>query len=347
MSPTTIPSQPISSLLTVIITTSPTPSAPSPELISAILSSFRSYCEILLSCRVIVVFDTYDRIASHARLKKGQVTPEGAKTFDLYKQEVKELILGEFIRDDQDRKLDYGQGEAEFGYSGVEANFVPFSIAQTVDKRITFIAPSKRLGFGLAIRSALRLTETPFVWVQQHDWPLVSDVPLEPLLNVMWATRDDESAPVKYICLPSIRLLSYANSAHVARFPELKGLTSSLKRDFIPESGVSVPLTPMFFWHDKPHLVSTQHYLSRIFPTRLSIPRGAFIEDTVGQRARNQMKQGDWIKWATWLYYPEDGQRLCLRHLQGRTWEGSEKESEKKVLWRDRNAKQSANPVNQ
>ncbi|KAI1642555.1 uncharacterized protein F4817DRAFT_292209 [Daldinia loculata] len=346
MSPTTVSGQPISSLLTVIITTSPTPSAPSTELISAILSSFRSHCATLLFCRVIVVFDTYDRIAPHARLKKGQVTLEGAKTFDLYKQEVRELILGEFVHNDKERRLDYGQGKAEFGYSGVEANFVPFSIAQTVDKRVTFIEPSKRLGFGLAVRSALRLTETPFVWVQQHDWPLISDVPIEPLLNVMWATEDDESAPVKYICLPSIRLLSYADSAHVARFPELKGLTSSIKRDFIMESGVSVPLTPMFFWHDKPHLVSTQHYLSRIFPTRLSIPRGAFIEDTVGQRARNQMKQGDWIKWATWLYYPESGQRLCLRHLQGRTWEGSEKESEKKVLWRDRNAKQSTDPVN-
>ncbi|KAI0844262.1 hypothetical protein F5Y00DRAFT_249095 [Daldinia vernicosa] len=347
MSPTTVSGQLISSLLTVIITTSPTPSAPSTELISAILSSFRNHCATLLSCRVIVVFDTYDRIASHARLKKGQVTPEGAKTFDIYKQKVRELILEEFVHDDKERKLDYGQGKAEFGYSGVEANFVPFSIAQTADKRVTCIEPSKRLGFGLAIRSALRLTETPFIWVQQHDWPLVSDVPLESLLNVMWATEDDESAPVKYICFPSVRLLSYADSAHVARFPELKGLTSSLKRDFITESGVSVPLTPMFFWHDKPHLVSTQHYLSRIFPTRLSIPRGAFIEDTVGQRARNQMKQGDWSKWATWLYYPEDGKRLCLRHLQGRTWEGSEKESEKKALWRDRNAKQSTNPVDQ
>ncbi|KAF3054839.1 putative feruloyl esterase-like protein [Daldinia childiae] len=346
MSPITVSGQPISNLLTVIITTSPTPSAPSTELISAILSSFRSYCTTLLFCRVIVVFDTYDRIASHARLKKGQVTPEGAKTFDLYKQEVRELILGEFVHDDKERRLDYGQGKAEFGYSGVETNFVPFSIAHTVDKRVIFIEPSKRLGFGLAIRSALRLTETPFAWVQQHDWPLISDVPIEPLLDVMWATEDDESAPVKYVCLPSIRLLSYADSAHVARFPELKGLTSSLKRDFITKSGVNVPLTPMFFWHDKPHLVSTQHYLSRIFPTRLSIPRGAFIEDTVGQRARNQMKQGDWIKWATWLYYPEDGQRLCLRHLQGRTWQGSEKELEKKALWRDRNAKQSTTFVN-
>ncbi|KAI1407880.1 hypothetical protein F5Y13DRAFT_120640 [Hypoxylon sp. FL1857] len=339
MPPPIMSGQPISSLLTVIITTSPTPSAPSTELISAILSSFRSYCESLLSCRVIVVFDTYDRITSHPRLKKGQVTADGAKTFDLYKQNVKELILTEFGDNEGQQTLTHGQGEAEFGYSGIETNFVPFLLSQTTDRRITFIEPTKRLGFGLAVRSALRLTETPFVWVHQHDWPLVSDIQLGPLLDIMQDTEADENIPVRYVCLPSVRLLSYADSAHVTQFPMLKGLTASLKRNFRTESGASVPLTPMFFWHDKPHLASTKHYLSRVFPTRLSILRGAFIEDTIGQRARNQMKEGDWAKWATWLYYPDDGQRLCLRHLQGRTWEGAEKESEKKVLWREKNAK--------
>lgn len=331
--------QPISNLLTVIITTSPTPSAPSTELISAILSSFRTYCGSLLCCRVIVVFDTYDRITLHARLKKGQVTADGARIFDLYKQNVKELILKEFGENESPPNLACGQGEAEFGYSGAETNFVPFSLSQTTDNRVTFIEPHKRLGFGLAVRSALRLTETPFVWVHQHDWPLVSDIPLEPLLEIMRVTETDENIPVKYICLPSVRLLSYADSAHVAQFPMLKRLTASLKHNFLTESGASVPLTPMFFWHDKPHLASTKHYLSRVFPTRLSILRGAFIEDTIGHRARNQMKEGEWARWATWLYYPDDGRRLCLRHLRGRTWEGAEKELEKKVLWRERNAK--------
>ncbi|KAI1372498.1 hypothetical protein F4677DRAFT_456546 [Hypoxylon crocopeplum] len=332
---------PTSSLLTVIITTSPTPSAPSTELISAILSSFRTHCPALLSCRVIVVFDTYDRIASHARLKKGQVTPDGAKTFDLYKQNVKRLILKELCSDESDEDLNYDQGEAEFGYSAAETNVVPFSTAQTIDNRVVFIEPSKRLGFGLAVRSALRLAETPFVWVQQHDWPLVSDIPLEPLLDIMQMAGANESTPVKYVCLPSVRLLSYADSAHVLRFPVLRNLTASLKHNFASESGAIVPLTPMFFWHDKPHLASTEHYLSRVFPTRLSMLRGAFIEDTIGQRARNQMKEGEWVKWATWLYYPDQGQRLCLRHLRGRTWVGAEKELERKAKWMAQNADHS------
>ncbi|KAL7621745.1 hypothetical protein AAE478_009072 [Parahypoxylon ruwenzoriense] len=331
----------VSSLLTVIITTSPTPSAPSTELVSAILSSFRIHCEALLSCRVIVVFDTYDRIAPRARLKKGYVTPDGARCFDLYRQNVKRLVLKELgLGSGSDMlNLIVGQGEAEFGYNGVETNFVSFSTARTADGRVTFVEPSKRLGFGLGVRSALRLTETPFVWVQQHDWSLVSDIPVKALLDIMQITGSDEGTPIKYICLPSVRMLSYAVSAHVLHFPVLRELTASLKRNFVTDSGINIPLTPLFFWHDKTHIASTEHYLTRIFPTRLSMMRGAFIEDTVGHRARNQMKEGAWTKWASWLFYPDEGQRLCLRHLQGRTWEGTERESEKKALWIARNRK--------
>ncbi|KAI5860934.1 hypothetical protein GGS23DRAFT_606462 [Durotheca rogersii] len=336
---------PVSRLLTVIITTSPTPSAPSVELVSAILSSFRIHCEDLLSCRFIVVFDTYDHVAPKARLKKGCVNPDGAKSFNLYKKNVKELVLKEICPLHDITDLCLGGGKAEFGYSGVESNFVPFSTTQTADGRVTFIEPSKRLGFGLAVRSALRMTETCFVWVQQHDWPLVSDIPLEPLVDIMQVSGSDESTPVKYVCIPSVRMLSYADSAHVSEFPVLRELTASLKRSFVTGSGVSIPLTPLFFWHDKPHIASTEHYLSRVFPTRISIPRGAFIEDTIGQRARNQMKEGAWAKWASWLYYPDEGRRLCLRHLCGRTWEGAGRESEKKAAWMARNAERSITQV--
>jgi hypothetical protein len=83
----------ISSLLTLIITTSPTPSAPSAELISSALDSFRSHCPNLLRCSLILVFDTYDCIVSTARLKEGCVTAEQTVDYSLYKRNVKKLIL--------------------------------------------------------------------------------------------------------------------------------------------------------------------------------------------------------------------------------------------------------------
>ncbi|KAI1827572.1 hypothetical protein F4861DRAFT_325933 [Xylaria intraflava] len=332
-------------LVTLIITTSPTPSAPSTDLISDILNSFRVYCPVLLSCRIIVVFDTFDRIGERMRLKKGQITAEGAQALELYKLNVKQLILEEWYPGSKDTSRDFvrGHGLAEYGSPHLAENYVPFSTSQTGDKRVTFIEPAGRIGFGLAVRSALRMTETPYVWVQQHDWPLVRDIPLPSLLEVMQASEADSSVPVKYVCLPAVRMLSYATSAHVVQFPVLRELTSQLKRDFFPKSqpDTGIPLTPLFFWHDKPHIASTAHYLARVFPSRLAIARGDFIEDSIGQRARTQMKEGNWVKWACWLYYPDDGKTICLQHRHGRRWKGVVAESEQKALFLEIRSKQS------
>ncbi|KAE8376121.1 hypothetical protein BDV26DRAFT_282871 [Aspergillus bertholletiae] len=323
------PMVPRSSPLTVIVTTSPTPSIPSTELISSVLQSFRRHCPDLITARVIVVFDTFDRVGARSRLKKGQATPEVAANYGVYKQNVQELILREYALPDSrpDHVMREWQGRAEFGLDSL-SNVVDLSITQTDDKQVTFIEPAARLGFGLAVRSALRVCETPYVWVQQHDWALVADIPLAPLLEVMEGSDADEVAPVKYVSFLSVRMLSYATQPHVVDFPALRTLTRELSRDFIPPSQpeVTVPLTPLYFWFDKPHIASTEHYLSRVFPNRLTMRRGEFIEDKVGQQARQQMKEGLWHKWACWLYYPDEGKQLCLGHLQGRTWRGAEGE---------------------
>lgn len=336
-SPTRSP--PLAESLTIIITTSPTPSAPSTELLDSILRSFRLYCPDLLTCRVVVVVDTFDRIAPVNRLKKGCVTAEGAENFQSYRQNVQELILREFGEaqlsgDDDKLAMTEEQGTAEFGSPGTPANpnYTTFKIRRTRGRRVTFIEPAERLGFGLAVRSALRAVETPYVWVQQHDWRLDSSVPVDSIVEVMAASEADEEAPVRYVCLPSVRLTGYADSGHVTPFPALRDATALLRREFGTRDGSAqgtVPLTPLFFWHDKTHIASTAHYLGRVFPSRLAMPRGAFIEDHIGQRARNQMKEGQWRRWACWLYYPEDGKRICLRHLHGRTWRGAEAERKK------------------
>ncbi|KAJ7774132.1 hypothetical protein B0H14DRAFT_2965593 [Mycena olivaceomarginata] len=192
------------------------------------LNSSRPCCRLfsaiaLLSLLVvIVVFDAYDQI--------GQVTPEQASNYVLYKENVKSLILNEFLNTDA-AASDWVQStaEAEYGSPFLIRNAVDLLISRTANHR-------KRIGFGLA------------------------------------------DVPVKYICLPAVRMLGYATSAHVDQFPVLKELTVQLKRRFTPASqpDVSIPLTPLFFWHDKPH-------------------------DKVGQHARAQMKEGQWAKWATWL----------------------------------------------
>ncbi|KAI1111596.1 hypothetical protein F5Y14DRAFT_424590 [Nemania sp. NC0429] len=354
-----------SDLVTLIITTSPTPSAPSTDLISDILASFKSHCPALLSCRVIVVLDTYDRVGPHMRLKKGQITAEGARAVEQYKRNVKDLILREWCpcphiadassqsQGSEEQVFVRGESLAEYGSPHLAENHVTLATLRTANGRVTFIEPAGRLGFGLAVRSALRAAETPLVWVQQHDWPLVRAIPLRSLVAIMQASEAgdgggaDGRPPVKYVCLPAVRMLSYATSAHVMPFPALRALTAELKRDFVvpaptststststsaPDDGV-VPLTPLFFWHDKPHLASTAHYLARVFPSRLALARGDFIEDTVGQRARAQMKDGNWAKWACWLYCPADGRVACLQHRHGRRWRGVEADARSRALF--------------
>lgn len=329
----------ISDLVTLVITTSSVPSAPSTQLLTAVFESFRKHCLDLLACRIIVVFDTYDSIANKAQLKKGHVTAEGAASFELYKANVKHLVLFNFLGkcSIDDSNLSTSHAEAEFGFSGHAENSIPVSILQTGNQSVTFIEPQQRLGFGLAVRTALRLTTTTYVWVHQHDWTLAADIPLSSIVSVMQDYHEDMMSPVRYVGLPSVRTLSYAVQTDTLRFPHLHLLTKQLKQSFTTsaETGQckTIPLTPLFFWPDKPHIASTSHYLTAVFPSRTSIGRGDFIEDTIGHVARQEMKEGRWHKWATWLYYPEDGKQIRLRHLDGRVWRGVDGEKKQKLYW--------------
>src|SRR5699024_9677607 len=114
-----------------------------------------------------------------AQLKKGRVTPEQATAFDLYKENVKKFILDRHYADGD---VSFSQTEAEAEYGGAFHRFgVPYTITQTHDKRVSFIEAKWRLGFVLAVRTALIITDAPYVWIQQHDWVLACDFPLEPL----------------------------------------------------------------------------------------------------------------------------------------------------------------------
>ncbi|KAL5615549.1 hypothetical protein BROUX41_005593 [Berkeleyomyces rouxiae] len=332
--------EPFVSRLTVIITTSPTPSAPATDLIDAILKSFRQHCPILLECKVIVVLDTFERVSPVLRLKKGHATPELAQAYQTYKTRVKDLFLTQWKG--SDAALPQCQADvAEYGSPGQAHTSTTLAI--TTYPTITFIEPHERLGFGLGVRSAVRRVATPYVWVQQHDWALDTIVPVQAIVAAMCAHHISENAPVRYVCLPSVRMLGYAGSMLAAKHPTLRRLTEELKGFFsgtmeagateAATMGESVPLTPMFFWHDKTHIANTEHYKKRVFPSRLAMSRGAFIEDTIGHRARDQMKEGEFTKWATWMYYPEDGQKLCLRHLDGRMWKGTETEAVLRKEW--------------
>ena len=340
----------IAEQLTLIVTTSPTPSAPSTELLTSVIASFKKHCPALLQCQVIVALDTYDHIRPRANLKKGQVTAEGAASYHQYKSNVKTLFLQTYYRHKQLQSipLTTSTDEAEYGAPGAQQNSVTCKLQQTPNQLITFIEPDQRLGFGLAVRTALRHTETPYVWVHQHDWTLTTDFPVHNIVSLMQAHEEDTSIPIQYIGLGSARMLSYHAQADTLGFSAFASLTKQLKGSYTPPNShesASIPLTPLFFWPDKPHIAGTSHYLSRIFPSRYAIGRGVFIEDGIGHVARDQMKDGQWHKWATWLYYPDEGKHLCLTHMDGRVWRGHEKETQMAVHWQAENRIKSGGKV--
>ena len=252
----------------------------------------------MLSCRVIVVMDGYNSITENGRLKKGKIEAGQAEAYAPYKENVKALILERFSSPDAQPKIAEGTVsyfEAEFG-EGTSQGLVSCKVTQFLEGRVSFIEPQRCIGFGLAVRSALRITTTPYVWVHQHDWTLETDLPLDAMIQVMRESEsgDDPEAPIRYICLPGGRMLSYATSDHVTRYPALREYTAKLGGEYSPrgDGDTKIPLTPLFFWHDKPHIASAAHYLQRAFPSSSSIRRGEFIEDTIGQQSRNEMKQG-------------------------------------------------------
>ena len=245
-----------------------------------------------------MVFDGYDRVVSEARLKKGCVTTEQAENYSLYKENIKKFMVEQYKTANDTVEWEQCDGHIQYGIADYDSQFndqnaVGYTISQPFGKRLTFIEAHRRMGFGLAIRTAICMADD-YVWVQQHDWILTSPIPLNALLNIMQSSKSDPIAPVNYVCLPAVRTLKYAISAEVIRFPALRKLTSELKGDYSPEGfpEIKIPLTPLFSWHDKPHIASSEHYEARVFPSRLAMMRGDFIEDKIGQRAKAQMKEG-------------------------------------------------------
>lgn len=308
-----------SELVTLIITTSPTPSAPSTDLISDILASFKLHCEALLSCRVIVVFDTYDRIGESMRLKKGQITAEGARAVEQYKTNVKDLILNEWYP--KAAEAAHVSCMAKLGRVRVAASCrEPCCAVDLADARQArhihracrpcWLRPRGALGpqndrdplrLGPAARLAAGARHPARV-------PGESDASLRRRHHRAREIRLPPRDPDAIVRDVGAR----ATIPHTTRpDSEAQARLSHLRR-------ARVPLTPLFFWHDKPHVASTAHYLARVFPSRLAIARGDFIEDSVGQRARTQMKDGNWTKWlAGSITPPTAGKSACSIAMVG------------------------------
>lgn len=106
-------------------------------------------------------------------------------------------------------------------------------------------------GYGLALSAALAEVVTEFVFVVQHDWLLVKDVDLGPVVNAM-----DLDATIKYVGLQSLTTLDYARRMQLRYNLQLP-----------PDRHLcGLRLVPQLLWYDKPHLTRKKHYLEVVLP---------------------------------------------------------------------------------
>lgn len=236
----------LSSLLTVILNTSPGESNPSTRLIEEVVASF-AHVPGLRSCRLIIVADGY-KLREKASLKKGAATPAISVAYEHFLTRVDRLTQtpGSDLR-------------------GAE-----------------LLVLEQRHGCAHAFRRGLSRVSTPFVMAVQHDRPFFRPVDLCPLLKVF---DSPDGASVQCIALPTRLSIDHA-SRLVSR-----GIPASFFRErALTVSGVD--LVPLAAFLDSTHIGRCSWFRERVFgpARRARLPRGAFLEDTMGQQQLRELR---------------------------------------------------------
>lgn len=291
-------------LLTIILTTSPTPSAPSTELVSSVLSSLPLS---LFKLDLIISFDGFTISKNNrGRLKKGQIPQSMAEAYAPYIENVKSLFNATVTPEYFDGRMHTYISEAH-------------SPSNMHGGHITFIRHKYRQGFGFSVKAALQYCKSANVLVMQHDWIFVQpNPPLFDLLNIM--TTEDEISYITFIARQTVGY-KYATGKNHNRKKAVFSASLQLR------SNRPYPndLLACLHFFDRPHLCSISLY--RIIFESKVVRRGDFIEDTMGcqylssivSTSSDEDSIMEWLKFGCWMYYPQDGTAIAIRHLSGRT----------------------------
>ncbi|KAL1522528.1 hypothetical protein AB1Y20_017515 [Prymnesium parvum] len=245
-----LPREELPRLLTVVVTTSPSPIHPSTELIDALFASIARYAAELLACRTIVVCDGY-KVAKRVAFRSGKVDAAAAARYAEYKRHLRAVAAA---------------GE-----------------------RFELLELEENHGFGFAVRRALEEVRTPLVCVIQHDRTFLRTVALEPIARrmllaagavgyVLLPTR----STARYVHQQSSRLgahgIKHARGELERLAIPLHGEGESLGA----EGGGR--LLPCLQWYDSTHLALTSYYREFVFNgAEKLVTQGKFIEAELGQ----------------------------------------------------------------
>lgn len=290
-------------LLSIVITTSPTPSAPSPELVKSVVDSLPLQLQKL---HLIVTFDGYTICQSikrtEGRLKRGQITQKLADVYPAYITNVQSL---------------FGSTISECRFDKRMHAFV--SSTQTGDRKVTFLRHKYRQGFAFNVKSALDYCTTPNVLILQHDWVFAAPhIPLKRLIDIMQSEQE-----VGYISFVARQSRRYAHTR--GEFHLRNRAVFRASREIRCGRDLEDDLVACLHFFDRPHLCKVSLY-EKVFSSGL-IKRGDFIEDTLGTEYLTSIANSHddaaaihaWQEYKAWLYHPGDGDQVAIRHTSGRT----------------------------
>lgn len=166
-----------------------------------------------------------------------------------------------------------------------------------------------RHGFGFAVKSALEEVDTEYVLVVQHDQEFIAPFDLPMVLCTMTQHRE-----VKYVGLSSVSTLKYDDMVR-SKF----GISISRNTEF------GIPLLPLIFFYDKPHICRADYY-REILGAGSLVRKGDFIEETLGIAQRDDiLKNGMEAheKYGTFQLDDRDEQGrqyAVVRHVNGRAF---------------------------
>ena len=264
--------------LTIVLTTSPIKTHPSTRLIEEVFESIAVLAG-LGDCRKIIVADGV-KVREHDKFRSGICTPEAMSNYRHYLSRLEALTKTEGS---------------------------PLRGAE-------LLVLDERHGFAHALRRGLMRVATPFVLVAQHDRSFVRPVEVSHVLDVMETANEHtvctDSGRVNYVGFPTTTTLSHrsyvASKYGLAVEPVTRdvpdpkvdgskpgrsGTNDQLRTN--DERPSTLKLLPLVQFYDSMHVASTRWYLSRVFGRSryVNLPRGGFIEDTLGQHMLRTVRE--------------------------------------------------------
>ncbi|KAF0682937.1 Aste57867_24950 [Aphanomyces stellatus] len=295
---------PLRDFVTVIVTTSAIPSNPSTKILEEVLHSF-SFVPELNSCNIILTCDGYMPKAAggETKFKSMRISDQDAQNYIEYQGRACDVFRRHVGYTDTDT-ITSSSSSSTIRLNKRKCISATVNLESVAGKpTFTTITVSTRLGFALAVREAVKLVNTPYILIHQHDWTFLHPLNLRSLCQHM----DAHPTELQYIGF------STRKSLRRAVRPSLPPA--------IPRPFGDLHLTPLYFWYDKPHLARTEHYRTFVYG-RGRFKVGDFIEDTLGHHMLKDLKTNGaeaHVAYGTWAYVrPDDATKPTLRHRSGR-----------------------------